>query len=518
MFRTVRLIILVALLVCASRAHAQNRTTAGDFSVEPPTLLSLGFDWKIAGDDNRNAHVEVSYRKKSDSAWKKGLPLLRLQREWVNGGPAQANDNPLLPRTPFDYVVPNMFSGSLLNLEPDTEYECRFVLTDPDGVTGVATRSAIVRTRKSRMPAAGGKPITCIPSDWKAPKQEPAFTGLMAAYYMGTSHYDYQNAYPAARAARRHHPRARRPYVSDRFHYMNGAARPGYLSLGTVFDGTYYLTAERHAGTADRDQGRRRRRSDLRRRRRAEPVQPDGRELQLLRRPRRSAIPNVAFLLGIKNIAGSQRLHAEALAASTTSAARFRTTGRARRTTTSPTTSFIGRHDPDRMMGWIGAHLGEVPGLPRAADVRVRDQGLRPGPRRRPQLHRALARRHRRRDVRQSRRHAERDRDRLPVSIDFYGNDIFNMGDNCIESDGGAHNIRVFRNRCFNVASQALQRAADVRRARSTSIQNLVYNAPASGSLKFVATPAGVLVYQNTFIGDGATRAGPRRTCTSATT
>ncbi len=44
--------------------------------------------------------------------------------------------------------------------------------------------------------------------------------------------------------------------------------------------------------------------------------------------------------------------------------------------------------------------------------------------------------------------------DRLPVSIDFYNNDMFNMGDNCIESDGGAHNIRVFRNRCFNVASQ----------------------------------------------------------------
>jgi hypothetical protein len=30
---------------------------------------------------------------------------------------------------------------------------------------------------------------------------------------------------------------------------MNGAARPGYLSLGTVFDGTYYLTA---SGTAER--------------------------------------------------------------------------------------------------------------------------------------------------------------------------------------------------------------------------------------------------------------------------
>ena len=30
---------------------------------------------------------------------------------------------------------------------------------------------------------------------------------------------------------------------------MNGAARPGYLSLGRVFDGTYYLTA---SGTAER--------------------------------------------------------------------------------------------------------------------------------------------------------------------------------------------------------------------------------------------------------------------------
>ena len=47
-------------------------------------------------------------------------------------------------------------------------------------------------------------------------------------------------------------------------------------------------------------------------------------------------------------------------------------------------------------------------------------------------------------------------RDRLPVAIDFYGNDIVNMGHNCIETDGGAHNIRVFRNRCFNSAAGAL--------------------------------------------------------------
>src|SRR5262245_65889840 len=144
-----------ALLALVSvRADAQTRTTAGDFSVEPPTLLSLGFDWKITGDDNRNAAVDVSYRKKGETAWKKGLPLLRLQHEWVNGGPPQANDNPLLPRTPFDWVVPNMFSGSILNLEPDTEYECRFVMTDPDGIRGEITKNVTVRQRQIPMNAS----------------------------------------------------------------------------------------------------------------------------------------------------------------------------------------------------------------------------------------------------------------------------------------------------------------------------------------------------------------------------
>jgi hypothetical protein len=97
--------------------------------------------------------------------------------------------------------------------------------------------------------------------------------------------------------------------------------------------------------------------------------------------------------------------------------------------------------------------------------------------------------------------------DRLPVAMDFYGNDMFNMGDNCIEADGGARNIRVFRNRCFNVASQALS-AQPLYGGPVYFYQNLVYHAPASGSLKFVATPAGVLVYQNTLVSEVVAR-GP---------
>jgi hypothetical protein len=493
------------LALVATSAHAQKTTTAGEFSVEPSTLLSLGFDWKIAGDDNRNASVDVSYRKKGDSAWKKGLPLLRLQREWVNGGPPQANDNPLLPRTPFDYVVPNMFSGSILNLEPDTEYECRFVMTDPDGISGVTTRSAIVRTRKEPMPATGGKTYHVYPVDWKGPKQEPAFTGLMSAYYMGTSHYDYENAWPARVKPGDVILVHAGLYVSDRFHYMNGAARPGYLSLGTVFDGTYYLTA---SGTAERP-------IVIKGAGDGEAIF-DGDGAQNLFNLMAANYnyfegltirnTNVAFLLGIKDIAGSSGF--------TLKHSKIYNVGRAVQEDWSGSknyyiadNTFIGRHDPDKMMSWTGAIWEKFPGFPELLTseyaIKVYGQGH-------VVAHNYLAHWHDAIDVAT---YGNPDGspnaidDRLPVSIDFYGNDIFNMGDNCIESDGGAHNIRVFRNRCFNVASQALS-AQPMYGGPVYFYQNLVYNAPASGSLKFVATPAGVLVYNNTFVG-GVNARGP---------
>src|SRR5262249_6294559 len=127
--------------------------------------------------------------------------------------------------------------------EADTEYECRFVLADPDGVSGEKTKTVTVRTRREPQPAAGGRVFHVYPVDYQGAKQEPAFTGLMRADYIGTSHYDYQNAVPARVKPGDTSLVHAGLYVSDRFHYMNGAARPGYLSLGTVFDGTYYLTA-----------------------------------------------------------------------------------------------------------------------------------------------------------------------------------------------------------------------------------------------------------------------------------
>ena len=74
------------------------------------------------------------------------------------------------------------------------------------------------------------------------------------------------------------------------------------------------------------------------------------------------------------------------------------------------------------------------------------------------------------------------------MSIDFYENDITNMGDNCIETDGGGRNMRVFRNRCANTALQGLS-AQPIFGGPVYFIRNIVYNGPGSGSLKFVSTP-----------------------------
>ena len=92
---------------------------AGELVVEPPTLISLGFEWTVEGDANRNAAAAVAYRRKGETQWRTGLPLLRLQNERT----AYANT--------LDYTAPNMFAGSLFDLAENTEYEVRLTLTRP---------------------------------------------------------------------------------------------------------------------------------------------------------------------------------------------------------------------------------------------------------------------------------------------------------------------------------------------------------------------------------------------------
>jgi hypothetical protein len=146
--------ILPCLLLVAFKLAGANAVISQNFYAEPPTLISLGFEWQIDGDDNRNASVAVSYRKKGEQTWKEGLPLLRIGNERLNENAIQ-------------FVTINMLAGSIFDLEPGTDYECRFVLSDPDGVTGKAENLVTVRTRTEPQPATGGKVYHVYPPDYR---------------------------------------------------------------------------------------------------------------------------------------------------------------------------------------------------------------------------------------------------------------------------------------------------------------------------------------------------------------
>src|SRR5881398_3172764 len=99
---------LAALLTydaVAPAAVTEIRLKPGELVIDPPTLINLGFEWIIEGDDNRSAKVEVSYRKQGETQWKQGLPLFRLQGEQIYQGQGV-----------FDVVSPNMFAGSIFDM------------------------------------------------------------------------------------------------------------------------------------------------------------------------------------------------------------------------------------------------------------------------------------------------------------------------------------------------------------------------------------------------------------------
>ncbi len=477
---------------------SQTSTIAGEFRVDPPTLTALGFEWRISGDDNRNARVEATYRKKGEREWRKALPLLRLQRELVsNGGPGARRN------WWYTYEAPNMFAGSVLNLDSGTEYECRLVLSDPDGVKGETEKTVTVRTREEPQPAQGGRVYHVYPFGYQGARQEPAFTGLMAAYYLGADNSDHYNVMPARVEPGDIILMHAGLYKDLRFVY--GGFDRSIPALGTPFDGTYYLT---QSGTPEKP-------IVIKAAGDGEVIfDGDGcHNLFNLLAANYNYFEgitirntNVAFLLGLKNITGASGF--------TLKHSKLENIGRGVQTEWSGSKNFyiadnvfIGRHDPNRLQGWTPANLwSKFPGYPVTTEseyaVKVYGQGH-------VVAYNYLAHWHDGIDVAT---YGNPDgtpneiADRVPVSIDFYNNDFYNMSDNCIEADGGAHNIRVFRNRCFNVASGGYS-AQPSFGGPTYFYQNVAYDV-VGGPLKFLDTPAGVLTYQNTFIGQG-TMIGP---------
>jgi hypothetical protein len=505
-FATVCVAILIGGIAAAQTAPPSAgalRVTPGELIVEPPTLINLGFEWLIDGDANRNASVQVSYRKvgpstslrASDREWNAGLPLMRLQGERV----VQPNV--------FDLVSPNMFAGSILDLEPDTAYEARFVLSDPDGVNGPpgnATRTVTVRTRPEPRPAEGGKVYHVYPVGHTGAKSEPSFTGIMCAYnyYCGAG-----DTAPGGR------PRVKPGDVilvhAGTYAYRYELyANQTTINATTTFEGTYYLTADgtpekpiviKAAGDGD--------------------VVIDGRgnfNLFNLKAADYNYFEGITFRntdiaiwAGTQFIAGSKGL--------TVKRCRFEQVGMGVFSNYSGSSNFyiadsvfLGRNDSKHLTGWTGAFWEQFNGVEgqvyppiMASYTAIRLYG--PG---HVVAHNYVADFHDGIDTEmygmpdgshanEGPQYPPRQQwDRRPVAIDIYNNYITNAHDNSIEMDGSMHNIRLMRNVLINSASHPMSTQPSVG-GPIYWIRNIVYHAP-GGSTRMTAGSPGVIFYHNT--------------------
>lgn len=119
--------LLMATVAWPSENNAS--TPLGEVFKELPTLHCLAVRWKIKGDANRNAAIETQYRKVGDQEWKQGFSLMRTM------------PNPHRSNRSRTHTVAGgwLFAGSIVGLTPDTEYEVKLTLKDPDGGKGEQT-------------------------------------------------------------------------------------------------------------------------------------------------------------------------------------------------------------------------------------------------------------------------------------------------------------------------------------------------------------------------------------------
>ncbi len=496
------LVTLFVLILPGEGPTAQGvvvKVKPGELVVDHPTLINLGFEWVIQGDDNRNARVEVSYRKQGEASWKQGLPLLRLQGERI-----YQTDGV------FNVISPNMFAGSILDLAPDTAYEARFVMSDRDGFIGqngkAVTRTVTVRTRPEPKPYSDGRVFHVYPPGHKGEKIEPAFDGLMCAYNYYCGGGDTVTA--------------GRPRVKPGDTILVHAGLYKYhadlytgdrtINATTPFEGTYYLTA---SGTPERPIA-------IKGAGDGEVIFDGNGNFNLFNVKAANynyfegvTIRNtdIGIWAGTQFIAGSKGL--------TVKKCRFEDVNLGIFTNYSGSSDFyiadnrfFGRDDPKHLLGWNGPFWAQFNGvdgqifppiLASYAAVRLYGPGHVVAYNYVADFHDGI-------DIETygnpDGSHAidgphyppKEYWDRRPVAIDFYNNYMTNFHDNAIEIDGSMHNVRVMRNMMVNSASHPFCNQPSIG-GPIYWIRNIVYHAP-GGSTRLTNGAAGVLFYNNTIL------------------
>lgn len=457
-------------------ADADNATAPGKFVVEHPTLLNLGFEWQIRGDANRNATVAVQFRPAGESAWREALPLVRIGGERI-----------YREREHLDYTVPDGFAGSILNLQPGTEYECRFRLTDPDGTSGETEHTVRVKTRTEPMPSKEGRTLHVYPSDYEGTRQEPSFTSLLQAYYgagLGDWNVVWERRAQPGDTILMHAGL----YKSDRLNYVDPQMTP--------FDGTMSLTSK---GTPERP-------ITIKSAGDGEVVFDGAANHRLFDvMASRCHIfdgltirnTDVAIFAGQKEVLGAVGL--------TVKNCRFENVGFGVWTEYAGSSDFyiadnlfLGRDDRFRLVGWTGplwASAGPYGSHLLTSYYAVKVYG--PG---HVIARNAIAYFHDGIGL-STYGTPPSDPEQRASSIDIYGNDLHMLNDDFIETDGGVHNLRVMNNRGVN-AAQGGYSSQPVFGGPAYFIGNILYHVPSGISFKFSAKPAGLFVFHNTIIGE----------------
>ncbi len=471
---------IILTLSLAAALYGQNAVTAGRFHIDPPTLENLGFWWSITGDANRNAQVNVEYKQTAEAAWRQALPLLRI------GGEQVGRD-----REGLKYIVPDGFAGSILNLTPGTEYNVRLTLSDPDGASGETSRTLTLRTRSEPQAYSGGRTLHVYSPEHKGPRQEPAFTGILEAYY-GAGLGDWSVVWE------------RKAQPGDTLLVHAGLYRPerfNYVDpLATPFDGTFNLTLK---GTADKP-------ITIKAAGDGEVVF-DGADNHILFDVIGTSHhifdgltfrnTDVAMLAGKKELAGAINL--------TVRNCRFENVGFGIWTEYAGSREFyiadnlfLGREDRYRLIGWTGPRWGDIGPysshlLKSYYAVKVYGPGH-------IIAHNAVAYFHDGIAI-STYGTPEADPERQPAAIDIYNNDLHMFNDDFVETDGGVRNIRVYRNRGIN-AFHGGYSSQPIFGGPVYFFRNLLYHVQSGVAFKLDARPAGLLMYHNTLIGEQAVR------------
>ena len=471
---------LLSLFLAAVGADTENGAVAGRLLVEHPTLLNLGFEWEIRGDANRNATVTVEFRAVGESGWRQALPLVRI------GG-----ENVYRRRENLDYTVPDGFAGSILNLRPGTEYECRFQLADPDGASGQTAQTVRVRTRGEPQPSKEGRKLHVYPPDYQGQRQEPSFTSLLQAYY-GAGLGDWSVVWE------------RRAQPGDTILMHAGLYKPERLNyvdpLMTPFDGTMSLTLK---GTREKP-------ITIKAAGDGEVVF-DGAGNHKLFDVMASRYhifdgltirnTDVGIFAGQKEVLGAVGLAVKNC--------RFEQVGFGVWTEYAGSSDFyiadnlfLGRDDRFRLIGWTGpmwASAGPYGSHLLTSYYAIKVYG--PG---HVIAHNAIAYFHDGIGI-STYGTPPQDPDQQASSIDIYNNDLHLFNDDFVETDGGVHNVRVMNNRGINAAMGGYS-SQPVFGGPVYFIGNILYHVPSGVAFKFSAKPAGLFVYHNTIIGEQVTR------------